>query len=153
MIRPATVEDIDFVLSRIRPIDLRELSETCPSDDAKTVLDGVRNAILGQTGLTYCIYDLEPFFIGGLVEVLPWIGQAWAFGTDQVDEYPQEITKQSRRVVESGIEMGFRRIQCDSAAFHTPSHRWLELCGFHRESVKKQFGKNSDFYHYVKNAG
>lgn len=146
---PITFENVRFIVNNIRDIDIDEIFEVDGCESKKQSLKNIEEGIWNVGGLRYVIQGENPIVVGGVIEVFPGVGQAWALATSDFNKYPVSITKQSKSLIKCWLESGFRRIQVDSAEFHTASHKWLEICGYHLESIREGHGRTSNFRHYV----
>ena len=147
MIVKATTEDIEEVCSSLRHDDRKEIMGTRWDESHESL---VSSFVHIRGGKFAAIHDDRAVCIFGITPVYPGVGQGWLIGTDEIGKCGVEIAHAAKKIIKAVFDLDTHRVQAFSAAFHTQAHQWLEMIGFHRESVMKQFGKDgSDYFCYV----
>lgn len=149
-IQPACVRDVTWIASNMREDDRREIGCMLPEG---TALSHAAVAMLYGSGEHAFVAYLkgEPVAAVGVSRLSPWLGSAWAFGTDRTRRVIPALT---RWVVTEWkprmIADGFTRVEVRTIIDHDLSHRWLESLGFEREGLCRGYGRNSeDFVQYA----
>ena len=141
---------VEHVIADMREIDIAEIMETSQAQTIESMKKELQASVNNVVGIKYCLtINGDPVCLGGVHDIAVEVGQAWFFATKRIERAGISLTKQTKRVIRYCLDSRYRRIQADSAAFHTEAHRWLGVCGFNLESVKKNYGKSCDFNHYV----
>lgn len=95
--------------------------------------------------------DGDPVAAVGVSRLAPWLGSAWAFGTDRTRRIIPALTRWGVAEWKHRlIADGFRRVEVRTIVDHDLSHRWLESLGFVREGLCRGYGRNGeDFAQYA----
>lgn len=93
----------------------------------------------------------DPVAAIGVSRLAPWLGSAWAFGTDRTRRVIPALTRWGVAEWKNRlIADGFRRVEVRTIIDHDISHRWLESIGFEREGLCRGYGSNGeDFAQYA----
>lgn len=101
---------------------------------------------VGGPAYAICASDGTPVVIGGVTLISPHVGSAWCVGTDDWPRVAIETTRVARTLMANMLSHSCHRIQALSADYHTVSHDWLRLVGFHHEATLKRIGKHGSDY-------
>lgn len=141
MIVQATHAHIVEVCQNLRADDRAEIMATRWTESIGDLIDHIDSSRGGKFAV---IHKGRAVCVFGVATATPGVGQGWLIGTDEIGLCGVEIAHACRKVIKTVFATGTHRIQAHSAAFHTQAHEWLELIGFHRESVLKKLGKNGE---------
>lgn len=140
-IAPATIRDVSFIASNLRPADRRELlCQMPPGIDAATIA-----ALCVHPGSSFVAYDdghpamafgLAPLTLAGNVL------SAWAFGTRRAARTIAEIG----RFLADWDWDGVTLVTAWSLASHTVAHRWMQALGARLE-CSAPWGRDGEMFH------
>jgi len=89
----------------------------------------------------------RPVAVMGFVVIHPGVGTMYAYATRDFYRVALTLTKYAIRVMRPAMmASGLHRVQCQSRFDHHSAHGWLELLGFKRETVLRQFGADRSNY-------
>lgn len=123
--RQATKADADFIASRLREADVREVL-------ALGVAPGQALAMSfsGSDEAWTVLVDGEPAMMFGCRQgLLEDFAEVWALGTDRCTECPREMLVYGRQKIQELLTR-FPRMRNFCDARYKASHRWLRRLGF-----------------------
>ena len=129
-LRPASVDDIWWVSSRLRAADLAELQALHgPEVDVQRVL--WRAVRVSDIGIAAVLPDGEPIALLGVapISLVSAEGSPWMLGTERVFEQPRAALELGRRMT-TGWMSRYRLLQNWVDARNDMSLRWLRRIGF-----------------------
>ena len=148
-IRPATLEDIQWLVPRLRDADIREVEDSLgvnPGEilPAQLVLSHPCNVMVAETGEIVGIYGVLPD------EHNPDLGYVWMHCTDNLANFPFQFLRRCRANV---LELQKKyKILCNVVDARNEVHiKWLKWCGFKFIAEHPQYGlKQLPFYEFVR---
>ncbi len=136
---------IGRVLRRLRESDQREMAASIGDDPGAVGLmlwnltGGLRWEALDKNG--------HALMIGGVTQVWPGLGAAWAYCAVGYERVIGEVTREVRREILPTLDaMGFHRIEARPMEANLMSCRWLETLGFERQTALAQFGRGRETF-------
>ncbi len=130
LVRASRIEDIDFLRTRLRPVDCAEIQACgCYSGAADALAEGLRESALCFTALSPSTG--EPAAMFGLL-LMPGdaFHHVWLLGTEEVERHAATFLRYSRRWVDVFLTYGdIGNCVLATNAVHI---RWLTWCGFAR---------------------
>lgn len=142
-------ESVLHVVRNMRERDRKEIYNLRWDNNPFVIMD----AVMAQGDFSWVAWlDDKPQAVFGGAPTHPGVWSMFAFATD---EFPRLALGLTRFATKTAIptlfdKCGAHRLQCDSHEKHTSAHRWLELMGAAKESVKKQYGKDgADYFVYT----
>lgn len=127
-IRPSTVDDVEYLATRLRKADVEELAATgwTPQQSLAYGLTGVAcytmlddvGTPFGMVGVCKC-----PYF--------PDFGVIWLLGTDEIVKHQKRFLRQSHPVLTKLYkDTGYKAFYNRTYFKNTVHHRWLKWMGF-----------------------
>lgn len=135
------MSDALHIANNLREVDLRECYCVMETETPEQIaIDCMGNT---NVGLVCFAADGEPVAMFG-INFGGGNAFGWLLATDRWHEVWMECTKAIKRIRD---KLTAQKISVLTAAFHTESHKWLELIGFKLDIVFPRHGKNGeDFY-------
>lgn len=127
VLRPATLDDADWLAPRLRQCDLNE-ARAAGGPDVEATLYA---AVTASGDMCWTITAKRPLFVVGCapVEGVPGLGSPWLLATDEVAKYPTALTRLTRQriaVMRAKYDALLNYVDVRNAH----SVRWLERLGF-----------------------
>lgn len=90
--------------------------------------------------------------IGGIYELWPGVGEAFAIMSKSVTKYPKSLYSSFKSNIDAGMKIGnFIRVQATVKADFPAGIRFLEHLGFKEEGLMKKWGfDHCDYYRYAR---
>lgn len=142
MIKIATLEDVTFVATRMRPHDRAERLALSHGDDA--VLAAVQ--FLRHPHLAVTVWKGTPIAVIGVVFPHPGVASTVFFATDQFRHVALATTRFIRRTLfPILLSTGIHRLQVCSMG-QGDVDPWILSFGARREAVLRDYGKNCETF-------
>ena len=146
--RVATLEDISYVVPRLRAEDNEEAKAMWGITPAQFF----RGA--GTNENIYCIYNREgtPVALGGVAALAssPGVAQIWMVATPELENHQIEFLKHSKRFIQE-VSAPFMLVYNYVHAKNEVHLKWLKWCGFTFINRLPRFGAaGEEFYTFVK---
>lgn len=143
-IKPATLRDVTFVAANMRDQDWREVYASAPCDDRLQA--GYLCYALSRWSYTAWLKDEPVCAFGFAMTHLPWLGTAWAFGTDRMKRAIPAVSRHGKAMRQEFIDAGLRRIEVRSLAGHDLAHGWLSALDAKREAELPHYGRDGETF-------
>lgn len=146
-----------YVVANMRAIDKHEIYNLRHHENPFHIV----NEVMARPEMTWVAWTAgepsllvapKPAVVFGGIEAHPGVWQIHCFGTDDWPKLAIPLTRFVKRTMLPMLfgEFNAHRLEADSIASHVEAHRWMEICGAHREGVKKARGRDrSDYFTYV----
>lgn len=145
-VREATVEDVDYLSTRLRKADLEEIAASSGCSPKSALVEGFRHSYKCRVG----IYNNNPFIIFGARPVVKGVGAIWALGSDDLLKARMEFLRQSKGwldIVHQDFPLLFNYID----ARNTVHIRWIRWLGFKFINKHPEHGvAKLPFYEFVR---
>jgi hypothetical protein len=145
-----TLDKLDYnglytIAENMRPADAREIYATRWDEDPGSV---AREALALSYDFGWiAAKDDRPICAIGAVSPHPGLWSVWMFATPEFPKIGLGVTKFALRYMKPALLQTGHRLECRSIDGHTDAHKWLEFCGFTRESSLPKYGKNGETFH------
>ena len=148
-IRKATLEDADYLGSKLRPEDLLEIESFRPNTDPSEALAvGIESC--GNRCWTATCLKNKPILIFGVAPVIPeQFGSIWLLGTPRIKEIQWEFLRNCRTILDE-LHEGFP-ILGNYVSLNNRVHvKWLKFMGFKFINRLDNFGSlGLSFYEFI----
>lgn len=137
----ATLNDLSYIASGLRPDDRREV------DCQFEAWDAIGLAVIALRGLAYTVHvDGNPeAAFGANPTPNPGLWIAWSFGTRRMWKCAPVITQHVREVlIPMVMENGAWRAEARCLDDNKSAQRWLVRLGARRQGLLKNYGKNGE---------
>lgn len=143
-VRDATLEDADFLATRLRARDYDEAVASAGAD-IPTVM---RASVAASEGMCWIAESDQPVFVIGCAPVVPGVGSPWLLGTDEVRAYPGALTRIAKRHIAIMLQTyGYLVNYVD--ARNADSVGWLRLLGFTVEAPVPYGAEGRPFHRFT----
>lgn len=148
-VRPATLEDIEWLVPRLRAEDVREVKDAIgihPSEilPAQITESKPCNVMVADSGEIVGIYGVVPS------PEIPEVGFVWMHCTDNLAKYPMQFLRRCRKQVEE-LQKQYRILTNVVDARNTVHIKWLKWCGFRFIALHEKYGVGKKpFYEFVR---
>lgn len=135
-----------YVVSRMRESDRQEIYALRNHTNPFLIV----NDVMARPEMTWVMWhDNLPAVVIGGIEMWPGTWSIHCFGTDAFSRLAIPLTRFVKKQMLPIIfdQFGARRAQAYSHESHKEAHRWMELCGAHREGVLRGYGGDGADYH------
>lgn len=146
-IRPATLEDAQFLSTRLREEDLAEL-KAC---SGRTPIEALRAGVQDGRAWVGC-YNGEPYGIFGVAPFPgdPTIGNPWMVATADLPKHQRYFIRTCREWV-AKLHEGYTLLFNYVDARNEVHIRWLQWCGFTFLNRHEKFGvEQRPFFEFVR---
>lgn len=137
------------VVANMRDVDRREIYGIRNHENPFLITQEV----MARPEMTWVMgFGGEPAVVLGGVEMCHGVWSIHCFGTNNWSKLAIPLTRFVKKTMLPLVIDGFgaHRLEADSHEAHTEAHRWMELCGAHREGIKRGRGKDgSDYVTFV----
>jgi len=142
-------EPLEYVMTRLRPLDRSELFATRAHDDPSLAAQEVMNACAPYGTMFW--HGGVPVSAVGYFPMWPGVVSVWAFGTLNWRHVVSAMTRYViKDLVPFLLKLRVHRAECRSLATRKDSQRWLRALGAYPEATLKGFGRNrEDFTLYA----
>jgi hypothetical protein len=141
-IRLATIEDVEFLSERLKPMDLVEIDATTgrsPYQVLKSGLEGSDNCMVGTAdGVPICIYGVrKPSHLSDS-------GVIWMLGTDDVEKHFMKFGRECKNEVKRMVS-NLRMVENYCHADNKKTIVWLKWLGFKFEDPAP-YGRKGEMF-------
>jgi hypothetical protein len=148
-IRDATEEDVEFLATRLRKMDLKEIAAGSGRFPRAVLRSGLRTSVFCRVGLA----DGEPICIYGVraASALSVEAIVWMLGTDQLHKHAMKFGRECGIQVKEMLK-DFKVILNYCHAENKLTIRWLKWLGF-TLNKPKPYGRKQELFHlfYLEN--
>jgi hypothetical protein len=142
-IRKATIEDVEYLSTRLRAMDLREISSVSERSARSALLSGLRTSDFCRVGTVdgypVCIYGVRAF------SSLSREGMIWMLGTDDLASHFMRFGRECMRQVKEMVK-NFDYVENWCHADNKLTIRWLKWLGFGFDYAEP-YGRDKELYH------
>lgn len=124
--RPAEAEDVEFLASRLREADVREVRALGYRSARAALEASLASSDVAFTGL---IDGVPAMVFGAGAPVFAESGMVWALGTDLLTAHPRAMLLHGREKIRELLEF-FPVLENWCDARYDAAHRWLKRLGF-----------------------
>lgn len=139
--RDATIEDVEFLSTRLREIDLRELSAVSGRSPDAVLKYALRFSDICRAGIadgeTICMYGVQ-------AKGITAIGMIWMLGTDALDAHAMKVGRETYKQTREMIA-DFDLLENWVHIENKKTIRWLMWLGFKFEKPKP-YGLKGELY-------
>lgn len=141
--RYSTINDVDYLESRLRESDVKEIWASCHNVSREALQSGLERSVYCMT----IVKDGEPIGMFGVrgESVVGSVGIVWALGTDRIKEVPMTVLMRSRKYIDQMLSI-YPMLTNFVHAENLVSLRWLKKLGA-TILEKKPFGCDSELFH------
>lgn len=138
------------------PAHLRAVSLQAAQNSLAAYLDAVHVDQLDVPGMAFSAMDADGVAgCGGIVELWPGVGQAWAVLSRRALSRPVTLTRTAQRELDRiARARNLARVQATVADGHGAGARWLAFLGFEVEGLLVNYGPggHGDYWIYGRTA-
>ena len=141
-----TLETAFYVCANMRQCDRDEIYAVRNHRDPHILAQEV----MARPEVTWIVWHAGlPAVVLGGIELWRGVWSVHCFGTDDWHKLALPMTRFIKKVMLPLMfdEFGAHRLEADSICTHREAHRWMELCGAHKEGTKLGRGRNGEDYH------
>jgi len=148
-IRDATEDDVEFLSTRLRAMDLKEISSASGRFPRAALRSGLRTSTICRVGLAdgvvICIYGVRP------QSSLSCEASVWMLGTDDLQKHAMKFGRECGIQVKEMLK-DFKVILNYCHAENKLTIRWLKWLGF-KINKPKPYGRKQELFHlfYMEN--
>jgi hypothetical protein len=148
-IRDATEADAEYLATRLRAIDVREISAVSGRSPRASLISGVRGSEYCKAGVA----DGEVVCLYGVRRLSVWEDDCviWMLGTDDLPKHAVRFIRDCRSEVVSMVQQ-FKFVENWCHAENKTTIRWLKWLGFKIEEAAPYGRKDELFHHFYARA-